>query len=59
MICGFTRSFGLEDAFGERREWIKPIMFSGGVGTMESFMVNKVYPEQGKGNNSVVRIVLD
>ena len=37
LICGYTRSFGqrLANADGsrqERREWLKPIMFSGGVG---------------------------
>jgi len=34
VITGFTRSFGLRLANGERREWIKPIMFSGGIGQM-------------------------
>ena len=36
LIQGFTRSFGLRMPDGERREWIKPIMFSGGVGQMDS-----------------------
>ncbi len=35
VVSGFTRSFGLRAA-GERREWIKPIMFTGGVGQMDS-----------------------
>lgn len=47
LICGFTRSFGLEDSFGERREWIKPIMFSGGVGVMEANMIHKMPPVKG------------
>jgi phosphoribosylformylglycinamidine synthase len=34
VIQGFTRSFGLKLPNGERREWIKPIMFTGGVGQM-------------------------
>lgn len=36
VIQGFTRSFGLRLPNGERREWIKPIMFSGGVGQIDN-----------------------
>jgi phosphoribosylformylglycinamidine synthase len=36
LIQGFTRSFGLRLPDGERREWLKPIMFSAGVGQMDS-----------------------
>ncbi len=36
VIQGFTRSFGLRLPDGERREWLKPIMFSAGVGQMDS-----------------------
>lgn len=32
---------------GERREWIKPIMFSGGLGSIEDTYVNKEEPETG------------
>ncbi len=32
VIQGYTRSFGLRLPDGERREWIKPIMFTGGIG---------------------------
>lgn len=32
---------------GERREWIKPIMFSGGLGTIDSHLVQKDQPEPG------------
>ena len=32
LIQGFTRTFGLRLPGGERREWLKPIMFSGGIG---------------------------
>ncbi|XP_076273876.1 phosphoribosylformylglycinamidine synthase [Rhynchophorus ferrugineus] len=46
LICGFVRSFGQEDANG-RREWIKPIMFSGGIGSMEADMTEKLAPEVG------------
>lgn len=47
VISGFTRSFGLTDSSGERREWIKPIMFSGGIGVMNEEFVNKLKPEKG------------
>lgn len=49
VISGFARSFGmvLPGAKKERREWIKPIMFSGGIGTMDSNMVEKDKPEVG------------
>lgn len=48
IICGFTRSFGMIDEVGVRREWIKPIMFSGGLGTMDANMSQKVLPQKGK-----------
>jgi phosphoribosylformylglycinamidine synthase len=41
VIQGFTRSFGLRLPDGERREWLKPIMFSAGVGQMDSRHTNK------------------
>jgi phosphoribosylformylglycinamidine synthase len=47
LIQGFTRSFGLRLPDGERREWLKPIMFSGGVGQMDSRHVNKTEPQKG------------
>ncbi|GLH08832.1 CLUMA_CG000196, isoform A [Gryllus bimaculatus] len=47
VICGFARSFGLVDSSGERREWIKPIMFSGGVGSLDANMISKLAPEKG------------
>ena len=47
VIQGFTRSFGLRLPDGERREWLKPIMFSGGIGQMESRHVNKSEPQEG------------
>lgn len=46
LILGFTRSYGHERN-GERREWIKPIMFSGGLGCMDAEMVYKESPEKG------------
>jgi phosphoribosylformylglycinamidine synthase len=36
VIQGFTRALGLRLPDGERREWIKPIMFTGGIGQMDS-----------------------
>ena len=35
VVAGFSRSFGLRTAAGERREWLKPIMFSAGVGFID------------------------
>ena len=47
VIQGFTRSFGLRTPNGERREWIKPIMFTGGVGQIDSRHIEKGKPEKG------------
>jgi phosphoribosylformylglycinamidine synthase len=47
VIQGFTRSFGLKLPDGERREWIKPIMFTGGVGQIDSRHIEKDMPEKG------------
>ncbi len=47
VVQGFTRSFGLRLPSGERREWIKPIMFSGGIGKMDHSHINKGAPEVG------------
>lgn len=33
---GYTRSFGMRLPSGERREWLKPIMFSAGIGQVIS-----------------------
>ena len=48
VVSGFARSFGMADATGERREWIKPIMFSGGIGSMEANMTEKLPAEPGE-----------
>jgi len=45
VIQGYTRSFGLRLPGGERREWIKPIMFSGGIGQMDAAHTGKGAPE--------------
>ena len=47
VIQGYTRSFGLRLPDGERREWIKPIMFTGGVGQIDARHVEKGRPEKG------------
>lgn len=47
VLAGFARSFGLTLADGERREYIKPIMFSGGIGQLEGCHVNKAVPQKG------------
>ncbi|XP_077129905.1 phosphoribosylformylglycinamidine synthase [Ranitomeya variabilis] len=47
VLAGFARSFGLRLPSGERREWVKPIMFSGGIGSMEDVHRTKEAPEPG------------
>ena len=47
VIQGFTRSFGMRLPDGERREWLKPIMFTGGAGQMDARHVEKGQPEKG------------
>ena len=44
VIQGFTRSFGLRLPDGERREWLKPIMFTGGVGQIDASHAEKQEP---------------
>ncbi len=52
-IQGFTRTFGMELANGERREWLKPIMFTGGVGQISDKHLKK---EDAKENMLIVQI---
>jgi len=47
VIQGFTRSFGMRMPDGERREWIKPIMFTGGIGQVDARQTEKGPPEPG------------
>ena len=47
VIQGFTRSFGLRLPHGERREWLKPIMFSAGIGQMDSRHTTKTEAQKG------------
>ncbi|RUS89186.1 hypothetical protein EGW08_003065 [Elysia chlorotica] len=46
VLCGFARSCCLVTPSGERREYIKPIMFSGGLGMMDARHVKKDEPEK-------------
>jgi phosphoribosylformylglycinamidine synthase len=47
VIQGFTRSFGLRLPDGERREWVKPIMFTGGIGQIDEEHIEKGAPRAG------------
>ncbi len=47
VIQGFTRSFGLRLPDGERREWVKPIMFTGGIGQIDNRHIEKGQPRKG------------
>jgi len=47
LIAGYCRTFGQRLANGERREWIKPIMFSGGLGQIDHSHLYKNDPELG------------
>ncbi len=47
VIQGYTRAFGLRLPGGERREWLKPIMFSGGIGQIDARHPEKGGPEPG------------
>ena len=52
-MLGFTRSFGMRlppahgEALGERIEWVKPIMFSAGIGQLDGDHTTKGEPEKG------------
>ena len=47
LIQGFTRNFGSRLPNGERREWLKPIMFSGAIGQIDHTHISKGDPEIG------------
>ncbi|KAJ0046007.1 hypothetical protein Pint_06354 [Pistacia integerrima] len=47
LIQGYTRSFGMRLPSGERREWLKPIMFSGGIGQIDHTHISKGEPDIG------------
>ena len=48
VLAGFARSFGMMLPSGERREWVKPIMFSGGIGMIDDEGVIKLQPAKGE-----------
>ncbi|KAF2318847.1 hypothetical protein GH714_011157 [Hevea brasiliensis] len=47
LIQGYTRTFGMRLPSGERREWLKPIMFSGGIGQIDHMHITKGEPDLG------------
>lgn len=47
VLAGFARSFGLKLPSGERREWVKPIMFSAGIGSIDAANISKLDPQKG------------
>jgi len=47
MILGFTRSFDQRLPNGERWAWIKPIMFTGGIGQIDDRHTEKGEPQKG------------
>lgn len=47
LISGFAISYGLVNSSKEREEYVKPIMFSGGLGTMDSNQTQKLDPKKG------------
>ncbi|XP_022663775.1 phosphoribosylformylglycinamidine synthase-like [Varroa destructor] len=47
VLTGFSRSFGMRLPNGERKEYVKPIMFSGGFGCIDADTCAKVAPEKG------------
>ncbi|XP_017241600.1 probable phosphoribosylformylglycinamidine synthase, chloroplastic/mitochondrial [Daucus carota subsp. sativus] len=47
MIQGYLRTFGMRLSNGERREWLKPIMFSAGIGQIDHSHITKGEPDVG------------
>lgn len=47
MIKGFTRSFDMRLPSGERWGWLKPIMFTGGIGQIDARHTEKDAEEKG------------
>lgn len=47
VINGFARTYGIKLQNGQRREYVKPIMFSGGMGQMHHQHARKGQPETG------------
>lgn len=47
LLSGFAISYGVVNADNERDEFVKPIMFSGGLGTMDASQTMKIDPKRG------------
>nr|XP_032511020.1 phosphoribosylformylglycinamidine synthase isoform X1 [Danaus plexippus plexippus] len=47
VICGFVQSYGNKNGDNIREEFVKPIMFSGGIGYMPHNMIKKEKPDKG------------
>ncbi|MBM3705369.1 MAG: phosphoribosylformylglycinamidine synthase [Actinobacteria bacterium] len=47
VIQGFVRTFGMVLPGNERKEWVKPIMFTGGVGQIDDRHLEKQKPCKG------------
>jgi phosphoribosylformylglycinamidine synthase len=47
VVAGFSRSFGMRLPSGERFEFIKPVMFTAGVGLLDARHSTKGAPEEG------------
>jgi len=47
IILGFTRSFGMTTSDEEHIEWLKPIMFTGGIGHLNDVHKKKSTPKEG------------
>ncbi|XP_041976671.1 phosphoribosylformylglycinamidine synthase isoform X2 [Aricia agestis] len=47
VITGFVQSYGLKNGDKVREEFVKPIMFSGGIGYMPHNMIKKNNPDKG------------
>lgn len=60
VISGFARTYGATnmDNANIRREWIKPIMFSGGLGTMDANFVNKASFLKSYSNTEYLTIIM-
>ncbi|VDM61489.1 unnamed protein product [Angiostrongylus costaricensis] len=47
VVCGFARSFGQRLVNGARYEYVKPIMFSGGIGAIDDDQTSKLSGHHG------------
>ena len=47
LVQGYCRTFGQRLPSGDRREWLKPIMFSGALGQIDHAHLEKEEPEVG------------